>query len=53
MNVSPEVLDWMRKADMDLAAARRLAQGDPPLPDQMGFFCQQVESSHRKLAADR
>ena len=38
MNVSPKVLDWVRKADMDLVAARRLAQGDPPLPDQLGFF---------------
>lgn len=41
MSVSPEVLDWIRKAEGDLAAARRLAEGDQPLPDQMGFFCQQ------------
>ena len=41
MNVSPEVLDWTRKAEADLAAAYRLADGEPPLPDQMGFFCQQ------------
>jgi hypothetical protein len=40
MNVSPEVLDWVRKAEADLVAAHRLAEGKPPLPDQMGFFCQ-------------
>jgi HEPN domain-containing protein len=50
MNVSPEVLDWVRKADMDLAAARRLAQGDPPLPDQMGFFCQQAAEKYFKAS---
>ena len=33
MNVSPEVLDWVRKADRDLAAAQRLTGADPPLPD--------------------
>jgi hypothetical protein len=40
MKVSPEVLDWVRKAESDLAAAYRLATGEPPLLDQMGFFCQ-------------
>jgi HEPN domain-containing protein len=48
MNVSPEVLDWVRKAEMDLAAARRLAEGDEPLPDQMGFFCQQAAEKYLK-----
>ncbi len=48
MNVSPEVLDWIRKAEMDLAAARRLAEGDEPLPDQMGFFCQQTAEKYLK-----
>ena len=48
MNVSPEVLDWVRKAEMDLAAARRLAEGDEPLPDQMGFFCQQTAEKYLK-----
>jgi len=40
MRVTPEVLDWLRKADDDLAAARQLAEGEPSLPDQIGFFCQ-------------
>jgi len=48
MNVSPEVLVWLRKAEMDLAAARRLAEGDEPLPDQMGFFCQQTAEKYLK-----
>ena len=48
MNVSPEVLDWVRKAEMDLAAARWLAKGDEPLPDQMGFFCQQTAEKYLK-----
>lgn len=48
MNVSPEVLNWVRKAEMDLAAARRLAAGDEPLPDQMGFFCQQTAEKYLK-----
>jgi len=42
MNVTPEVLDWVRKVENDLAAARHLARGDWLLPDQMGFFCQQA-----------
>jgi HEPN domain-containing protein len=50
MNVSPEVLDWVRKADMDLVAARRLAQGNPPLPDQLGFFCQQATEKYLKAS---
>ena len=50
MNVSLEVLDWVRKADTDLAAARRLAQGDPPLPDQLGFFCQQAAEKYLKAS---
>ena len=48
MNVSPEALDWVRKAEGDLAAARRLAEGDPPLPDQTGFFCQQAAEKYLK-----
>jgi len=35
MNVSPEVPGWVRKAENDLAAARQLADGDCPLPDQV------------------
>jgi HEPN domain-containing protein len=50
MNVSPEALDWARKADADLAAARRLAQGLPPLPDQLGFFCQQAAEKYLKAS---
>jgi HEPN domain-containing protein len=48
MNASPEVLDWVRKAETDLAAARRLADGDPPLPDQTGFFRQQAAEKYLK-----
>ena len=48
MNVSPEVQIWVSKADRDLEAARRLAQGEPPLPDQVGFFCQQTAEKYLK-----
>ncbi|MGQ9585471.1 MAG: HEPN domain-containing protein [Anaerolineae bacterium] len=48
MNVSPEVWDWVRKAEGDLAAARKLAEGDPLLPDQTGFFCQQAAEKYLK-----
>jgi HEPN domain-containing protein len=48
MNVTREVLGWARKAEDDLAAARRLAEGDQPLPDQMGFFCQQAAEKYLK-----
>jgi HEPN domain-containing protein len=48
MNVNPEVLDWVRKAEADLVAAHRLAKGEPPLPDQMGFFCQQSAEKYLK-----
>ena len=48
MNASPEVLDWIRKAEADLAAAQRLGEGIPPLPDQMGFFCQQSAEKYLK-----
>lgn len=48
MNVSPEVLDWVRKAEADLIAACRLAEGEPHLPDQMGFFCQQSAEKYLK-----
>jgi HEPN domain-containing protein len=48
MNVSPEVLDWTRKAEADLAAAYRLADGEPSLPDQTGFFCQQSAEKYLK-----
>lgn len=56
MNVTPEVLDWIRKADDDLAAARWLAEREQPLPDQMGFFCQQAAEKYLKaflIAADQ
>jgi HEPN domain-containing protein len=48
MHASPEVLDWVRKAEADLAAAQRLAEGDQALPDQMGFFCQQTAEKYLK-----
>lgn len=48
MSVTPEVLDWVRKAEADLAAAHRLADGGRPLPDQMGFLCQQAAEKYLK-----
>lgn len=48
MNVTPEVRDWIYKAENDLAAARWLAERDRPLPDQMGFFCQQATEKYFK-----
>ncbi len=48
MNVTPEVLDWVRKAEDDLTAAHRLADGEQPLPDQMGFLCQQAVEKYLK-----
>jgi HEPN domain-containing protein len=48
MNVTPEVLDWVRKAEDDLAAAGQLAEGDRLLPDQIGFFCQQAAEKYLK-----
>ncbi len=48
MNVTPEVLGWVRKAEDDLSAARRLAGGAQPLPDQTGFFCQQAAEKYLK-----
>jgi HEPN domain-containing protein len=48
MNVAPELRDWLRKAADDLAAAYRLMEGDPPFPDQAGFFCQQAAEKHLK-----
>ena len=48
MNVTPEVLNWIRKADNDLAAAYWLAENDQPFPDQIGFFCQQSAEKYLK-----
>ena len=48
MNVSPEALDWIRKAESDLAAARWLTDSDQALPDQTGFFCQQAAEKYLK-----
>src|SRR5262245_26640991 len=48
MNVTPEVLEWVDKAENDLAAAYLLAGSDPPLPDQLGFFCQQAAEKYLK-----
>ena len=48
MNVTPEVLGWVRKAEDGLSTARRLAGGDQPLPDQTGFFCQQAAEKYLK-----
>jgi hypothetical protein len=33
MNVSPESLEWVRKAESDLAAARLLTDSEQALPD--------------------
>ena len=46
MNVTPETLDWVRKAESDLAAARWLTESDQPLPDQVGFFCEQAAEKY-------
>lgn len=48
MNVTPEVLEWISKAENDLAAAYLLAEREPPLPDQLGFFCQQAAEKYLK-----
>jgi HEPN domain-containing protein len=48
MNVTPETLDWVRKAESDLAAARWLTDSDQPLPDQVGFFCEQAAEKYLK-----
>jgi HEPN domain-containing protein len=48
MNVTSEAREWIRKAESDLAAAYRVAESDPPLPDQMGFFCQQAAEKYLK-----
>jgi HEPN domain-containing protein len=33
--------EWLRKAEDDYLAARKLAKGGDPLPDQVCFHCQQ------------
>jgi HEPN domain-containing protein len=48
MNVTAEVLDWIRKAEGDLTAAYLLAESNEPLPDQLGFFCQQTAEKYLK-----
>jgi len=48
MNVTPEVQEWVSKAENDLTAAHRLAKGGRPLPDQTGFFCQQAAEKYLK-----
>jgi HEPN domain-containing protein len=48
MNVSTEALDWIRKAESDLAAARWLTDSEQALPDQTGFFCQQAAEKYLK-----
>jgi HEPN domain-containing protein len=56
MNVPAEGLDWIRKAENDLAAAYLLAESEQSLPDQIGFFCQQAAEKYLKaflIAADQ
>jgi HEPN domain-containing protein len=48
MNVPAETLDWIRKAENDLAAAYLLVEAEQSLPDQIGFFCQQVAEKYLK-----
>ena len=48
MNVTPEVMNWLKKADNDLAAAYWLAENEQPFPDQIGFFCQQSAEKYLK-----
>jgi HEPN domain-containing protein len=48
MNITPEVLEWIAKAENDLTAAYILADNTSPLPDQIGFFCQQAAEKYLK-----
>lgn len=48
MNVPTETREWVRKAENDLAAAYLLAESEQPLPDQIGFFCQQAAEKYLK-----
>jgi HEPN domain-containing protein len=40
--------EWVRKAEADARAARRLAQGNPPLHDVVCFHCQQAAEKYLK-----
>ncbi len=51
-----EVREWLRKASHDLMAARRLLEGDAPLPDVAVYHCQQAGEKALKAyltASDR
>lgn len=48
MNVPAETREWIRKAENDLTAAYLLAESEQPLPDQIGFFCQQAAEKYLK-----
>ena len=48
MNAGTEALEWIRKAESDLAAARLLTESEQTLPDQAGFFCQQAAEKYLK-----
>lgn len=50
MNVTTEALDWIRKAERDLVAARQLAESEQPLPDQTGFFVSRPPKSISRLS---
>ena len=34
--------EWVRKAEVDLKAARKMAEEKPPLNDPACFHCQQI-----------
>ena len=40
--------EWVRKAEGDLAAVRRIRKGGPPLHDEICFHCQQAVEKYLK-----
>ena len=41
-------VEWVRKAEADFQAARKVARGKPRLNDQVGFLCQQTVEKYLK-----
>src|SRR5712692_3013692 len=41
-------MEWVRKAEGDLAAVRKLRKGKPPLHDEICFHCQQAVEKYIK-----
>ena len=42
---------WVKKAEADYRAARKLAHGNDPLHDQVCFFCQQAAEMLKMASA--